>query len=178
MTELLDIKFRDQLVTWIGRPCHFQLLYKISRDGCSAQAFHQQCDGQGPTVPVLYNTYNTIYGGYLSSSWHSNGNSLGDDNAFLFRLQKNGSYSPLKFPIKNAYGAAYGYNSHGPAFGGGGVDISTFTGTVDKTGNYFPLNGNVNKLGDYYNLNGENSNSITDDNLQVTDLEVYKVIGE
>ena len=73
MPELLKKAYKDQLVTWISRPCHFRLLYKISRDGCSAQKFHQKCDDQGPTVTVRYNTNNTIYGGYLSQSWNSSG---------------------------------------------------------------------------------------------------------
>ena len=66
MSELLDKTYRDQLVSWIGRPCHFRLLYKISRDGCSAPTFHHKCDDQGPTVTVLYNKNDTIFGGYLS----------------------------------------------------------------------------------------------------------------
>lgn len=112
MPEHLQRSHRDKLVTWIGRPCHFQLLYKISRDGCSASTFHQKCDGQVATVTVLYNTNKTIYGGYLSQSWHSYGEYIErnpnrrhlreeyfydqegcndaciyDPNAFIFRLQ-------------------------------------------------------------------------------------------
>ena len=177
MSELLEKKYRDQLVTWIGKPCHFRLLYKISRDGCSAQTFHQKCDGQGPTVTVLYNTNNTIFGGYLSQSWHSRGAYINDPSAFLFRLQYNGSSNPLKFPVTNTTNAGYGGSSHGPLFGSG-HDIYTFYGTINKSGNYFPLNGNVNRMGTTYNLNGQNSNSVTNNNIQVTDLEVYKLEGD
>ena len=177
MSELLEKKYRDQLVTWIGRPCHFRLLYKISRDGCSAQSFHQKCDGQGPTVTVLYNTNNTIFGGYLSQSWNSSGGYINDPSGFLFRLQYNGSSNPLKFPASNANYAGYGHSSYGPMFGSG-HDINTFSGTINKSGNYFPLNGYVSNIGATYNLNGQNSNSITNNNLQVTDLEVYKVEGD
>nr|XP_034306974.1 interferon-induced protein 44-like [Crassostrea gigas] len=175
MTELLDQKYRDQLVTWIGKTCHFRLLYKISRDQCSPQTFHQKCNGQGATVTVLYNTNNTIYGGYLSQSWNSNGGWINDTNAFLFRLQYNGSSNPLKFPVSDATYAGYGDSGYGPTFGGG-YDISTFTGTIYSSGDYFPLNGSVNLIGSYYSLNGQNSNSITNNSLQVTDLEVYQVL--
>eukprot|EP00105_Crassostrea_gigas_P030110 XP_011452313.1 PREDICTED: interferon-induced protein 44-like isoform X4 [Crassostrea gigas] len=175
MTELLNQKYRDQLVTWIGKPCHFRLLYKISRDGCSATTFHQKCDGQGATVTVLYNTNNTIYGGYLSQSWNSNSACINDPNAFLFRLQYNGSSNPLKFPINQPTYAGYGDRSYGPSFGGGS-DMITFTGTINSSGKYFSLNGSVSSIGSYYSLNGQNSNSITNNNFQVTDLEVYQVL--
>lgn len=175
MPELLRKPYRDQLVTWIGRPCHFQLLYKISIDGCSASTFHQKCDGQGATVTVLYNTNKTIFGGYLSQSWHSNVDYIYDSNAFLFRLQLNGSSDPFNFPVKNATYAGYGHSSQGPTFGSG-HDIYTFSGTITRSGKAFPLNGGFN-FGSCYNLNGQDVNSITNNSLQVTDLEVYRVIG-
>ncbi|XP_078340503.1 interferon-induced protein 44-like [Crassostrea virginica] len=174
MSELLEKTYRDQLVSWIGRPCHFRLLYKISRDGCSAPTFHQKCDGQGPTVTVLYNTNNTIFGGYLSKSWNSNAAKIYDTSAFLFRLQYNGLYNPVQFPSKCSVGAGYGDNNYGPTFGGG-HDIYTFSGTINKSGNYFALNGNFNNMDNTYNLNGQSFSSITNNNLQVTDLEVFKV---
>ncbi|XP_078309352.1 interferon-induced protein 44-like [Crassostrea virginica] len=193
MPDLLNKAYKDQLVTWIGKSCHFRLLYKISRDGCSAQTFHQKCDGQGPTVTVLYNTSKTIFGGYLSQSWNSNGGYINDNRAFVFRMQYNGSSSPKKFPIiqaeldrmnksrhkisvkkeRKCY-AGFGSIDCGPSFGNG--DIKTFSGQIKRTRNYFDLNGSVSCLGDSYTLHGENSNSITNDNLQVSDLEVYRVV--
>ena len=178
MAELLDKKYRDKFITWIGRPCHFRLLYKISRDGCSASTFHQKCDGQGPTVTVLYNTNNTIFGGFLSQSWNSSGGYINDPSAFLFRLQYNGSSDPLKFPVSDTANAGIGDGSYGPYFGGDGNDINTFSGTINKSGNYFSLNGSVSSIGTTYNLNGQDSSSITNNSLQVTDLEVYKVEGD
>nr|XP_022300998.1 interferon-induced protein 44-like [Crassostrea virginica] len=176
MPELIKKSYRDELVTWIGRPCHFRLLYKFSRDGCSAQVFHQKCDGQGPTLTILYNTNSTIYGGYLSQSWTSNGRFFVDDRAFVFRLQYNGVSNPLKFPIKTTNNAGYGDGNSGPYFGNG--DLQTFSGVIKRSRNYFPLNGSVRGLGNTFNLNGQSSNSITNNNLQVTDLEVYKVENE
>eukprot|EP00105_Crassostrea_gigas_P032065 XP_011454941.1 PREDICTED: interferon-induced protein 44-like [Crassostrea gigas] len=174
MPELLQKSYKKQLVTWIGKPCHFRLLYKISRDGCSAPTFHQKCDGQGATVTVLYNTNKTIYGGYLSQSWDSDGEYIDDSDAFLFRLQYNGSSNPLKFPVIQTDNAGYGNNGYGPTFGGG-HDIQTFSGTISNSGRCFSLNGYFG-LGSSYNLNGQNEQTITNNSLQVTDLEVYRVI--
>lgn len=173
MPELLKKSYRDQLVTWIGKPCHFQLLYKISRDGCSAPTFHQQCDGKGATVTVFYNTNNTIYGGYLSQSWNSSGY-ISDSKAFLFRLQYNGSFNPLKFPVSDASKAGHGSGSYGPIFGSG-QDIQSFSGQVKCSGKVFTLNGYFGSLGSGYNLNGQNVNTITNNSLNVTDMEVYLV---
>mgnify|MGYP003690872735 CR=1 FL=1 len=128
-------------------------------------------------MTVLYNTSKTIYGGYLSQSWNSSGGWINDASAFLFRLQYNGSSNPLKFPISQAGYAGNGNNNYGPTFGSG-HDIHTFSGTINKSGNHFPLNGYVSGLGNAYNLNGQNSSTITNDSLQVTDLEVYSVIGK
>lgn len=175
MPELLNKNYRDQLVTWIGKTCHFRLLYKISRDGCSPTSFHQQCDGQGATVTVLYNTNNTIYGGYLSQSWQSDGGYIEDSDAFLFRLQYNSSSDPLKFPVNDKSKAGYGSSVYGPTFGDG-HDIYTFSGTITRTGNEFPLNGSVSKIGKSYNLNGQTVDTITNNSLKVTDLEVYRIL--
>lgn len=175
--ELLQKSHRDQLVTWIGKASDFRLLYKISRDGCSATTFHQQCDGQGATVTVLYNKYDTIYGGYLSQSWNSSGTYINYSKAFLFRLQYNGSSSPLKFPVSDASKAGYGKEDYGPAFGSGN-DIKTFSGQINCSGNAFNLNGSLSSLGVSYNLNGQNARSVINSSLIVTDMEVYLVIGK
>ena len=109
-------------------------------------------------------------------------------------MQYNGSSSPKKFSIiqakkitkNNGYNTSTqkgkecyaGYESIecGPFFGNG--DIKTFSGNIKRTRNYFNLNGSVNCLGNSYALNGESSNSITNNNLQVSDLEVYRVLGK
>lgn len=176
MPELLQKSYRDQLVTWIGKTCHFRLLYKISRDGCSSQTFHQQCDDQGATVTVFYNTNKTIYGGYLSQSWNSAGRYINDSKAFLFRLQYNGCSNPLKFPVSDASKAGYGNGGYGPIFGSG-HDIQAFSGQINCSGNVFSLNGGLSS-GDSYNLNGQTVHTLANNSLKVTDLEVYRVIGQ
>lgn len=175
MPELLQKSYRDQLVTWMGKTCYFRLLYKISRDGCSPQTFHQQCDGQGATVTVFYNTNKTIYGGYLSQSWNSSGNYINDSKAFLFRLQYNGSSDPLKFPVSDASEAGYGNGGYGPTFGSG-HDIQAFSGQINCLGNVFSLNGYLSP-GNGYNLNGQTVKTIANNSLKVTDMEIYLVIG-
>ncbi|XP_061167738.1 interferon-induced protein 44-like, partial [Saccostrea echinata] len=116
-TELLTADDRDQLSQWIGKACHFELLYKISRDGCSASKFHQLCDDKGPTVTVLYNTDNSAYGGFLLKHWNSSGGYIKDEHAFLFTLYFNGVKRPRKFAVTNTNKAAYAHQKLGPTFG-------------------------------------------------------------
>lgn len=116
-TELLTSDNRAQLSSWIGQKCHFELLYKITRDGCCPKKFHQLCDGKGPTVTILYNTDNTTYGGFLSQSWESSGGCIKDPRAFLFTLSYNGVRKPRRFQVTKPNQAAYAHNNLGPTFG-------------------------------------------------------------
>jgi hypothetical protein len=176
MAGQLPDKYMDQLESWIGTgPKTFTLLYKITRDGCNATTFHQKCDNQGPTVTVLYNQQDSVYGGYGRAHWNGSGSYIQDGNAFMFQLKYSGADKFTKFSVKNAGNAFYGYSIYGPAFGGG-HDLYTFSGTIGNSGGYFPLNGSMN-FGHSYNNQGLNANQINNGNMQVTELEVYSVIG-
>ncbi|KAH3795421.1 interferon-induced protein 44-like [Dreissena polymorpha] len=171
--QLLD-KYMDQLESWIGTgPKIFNLLYKITRDGCSGTAFHQKCDSRGPTVTVLYNQHDSLYGGYASSSWTSNGHFIPDVNAFMFQLRYSGSDKPIKFPIKSSYTgySLIGNSTYGPIFGGN--DLTAFSGTVNSSGGYFALNGSMQPQ--YFDFQGLTPDKINNGNMQVTELEVYGI---
>ncbi|XP_052285298.1 interferon-induced protein 44-like [Dreissena polymorpha] len=115
------------------------MLYKISRDGCNSQTFHQKCDKQGPTVTLLYNQQDSVYGGFVSVSWNSNGNYIQDTNAFLFQLKYSGTDKSTKFSIMDAKCSTYGSFNYGPTFGGG-HDFKTFKHTINSSVGYFSLN--------------------------------------
>ncbi|XP_069125153.1 interferon-induced protein 44-like isoform X2 [Argopecten irradians] len=175
MAKKLTETHKNQLSKWIdsSKSHKFTLLYKISRDGCNAQTFHTYCDNKGPTVTVLYNTNNSVYGGYTAASWNSNGAYIPDPKAFLFKLEYNGTPQPMKFPNTNETYAIYGAFDYGPTFGGG-HDLICFNGTVNKSGNYFPLNGSTN-VGHSYDMQGQNYSSVMNSHMQVLELEVYSV---
>ena len=179
-TGRLTDKYMDQLEQWIGKgPKQFNLIYNITSDGCSNTAFHQKCDNQGPTVTVLYNPQGSIYGGYTALSWDQSGGVYGNDpSAFLFRLQYNGKEAGNKFTCVNPGNAMYKHLSYGPTFGGN-YDLYSFHNTVNASGGYYTLNGSstMGKNNTYYNYNGIPSSQINNDTMQVTELEVYRVIG-
>ena len=178
-TGRLTDKYMDQLEQWIGKgPKQFNLIYNITSDGCNSTTFHQKCDNQGPTVTVLYNPQNTIYGGYTALSWDQSGKWDNDPSSFLFRLQYNGKEAGNKFMFVNSHNAMLKHHAYGPTFGGN-VDLSSFTHMVNASGEYYTLNGS-SKMGvnnNYYNYNGIPSSQINNDSMQVTELEVYRVIG-
>lgn len=177
MTGKLTDKFMDQLEQWIGKgPKKFELLYAITRDGCDATTFHQKCDGQGPTVTVLYNQQGTIYGGYTAVSWYQTKNYSNDAEAFLFRLQFSGTAVATKFPCKSQYSnhAIYCAVNYGPTFGGG-HNLHTFSGTINISNGYFALNGYMIADDTFYDHQRFTKDQINNGSMNVTDLEVYKV---
>ncbi|KAH3823359.1 hypothetical protein DPMN_125158 [Dreissena polymorpha] len=174
MTGQLQDNYMDQLDSWIGTgPKIFTLLYKITRDGCNATTFHQKCDNQGPTVTVLYNQQDSVYGGYGSASWNSIGNYIQDANAFLFQLKYSGNDTRTKFPVTQAIYALYGQSTYGPTFGHG-HDLKTFIGTANSSGGYFALNGYLT-IGTAFNNQRIDAKLINNGNMCVTELEVYSV---
>ena len=70
---------------------HMNKVFKLKRiycgsiDGFRANNFHENCDDKGPTICIIKNEYNTIFGGYTSVTWNSKGKN-DDDTAFLFQL--------------------------------------------------------------------------------------------
>lgn len=175
MTVEYKKKDQKQMTKWIGGRKKYTLLYKASRHGCSATNFHNICNNKGPTVTILYNNDEFIYGGYTSLSWKSVGLFQPDNNAFLFRLYQNGNWKPVKMPVKNAQHAIYDIATYGPTFGA--YDLHTFSSTVNFDGTTFNLNGNTN-FGVSYTMNGENYSAIANSNLRVRDIEVYLVEGK
>ena len=46
-----------------------ELLYRGTRDGMSANAFHNRCNNKGPTISLFKNENGYIFGGYASIDW-------------------------------------------------------------------------------------------------------------
>ncbi len=97
----------------------FSLLWRGSRDGFDAAAFHLLCDGKANTVTVIKNTGGLIFGGFTSIPWSSSKHIFKTDRtAFLFSLT-NTSNTPLKLNVKSPKKAVYHSLDCGPTFGGG-----------------------------------------------------------
>ena len=104
---LANVEQQDLLSTWLapgsGKPEEFRLLFRASRDGFSSQAFHQTCDGKGPTVVLAKSIEGHLFGGYTETSWDSSCRYKQSEQAFLFRLAgpEGSRVRPSKHPVTN-----------------------------------------------------------------------------
>mmetsp|Transcript_926 Transcript_926/g.1250 ORF Transcript_926/g.1250 Transcript_926/m.1250 type:complete len:579 (-) Transcript_926:93-1829(-) len=87
--KLLNI-LNTQLKIYVKLKC----LLNSKRHGFSANAFHKRCDGKGPTIFLVKNEINAIFGGFTSVKWGTNANGIKkskkemrDPTAFLFALK-------------------------------------------------------------------------------------------
>jgi len=94
----------------------FSLLWRGSRDGFEAAAFHRLCDGKASTVTVIKNTSGFIFGGFTSIPWSSTGGYKEDSTAILFSLI-NPTNTPLTLKVKSPKNSVYHISNYGPTFG-------------------------------------------------------------
>jgi hypothetical protein len=95
------------------------LLYRASRDGFTAKAFHDRCDNVPNTVTIIRNSLNFIFGGFTSARWSSANEYKKDPSAFIFSLRRSGTSNNYKLMINSTTGtyALAGVSSWGPTFG-------------------------------------------------------------
>jgi len=183
MTGKLEDSDMDQLEQWLGTgPKTFTLLFSATRDGCDAATFHQKCNNQGPTVTVLYNAQGSVYGGYTGQSWNGSARYIDDTTAFLYQLKFSGNEQRTKFHVISSAFAIKSYKEYGPAFGGG-PQLHTFKGIILPSSGLFALNGSTVFNDNSYRMANvspkvKSWDDINNGNLNVTELEVYKVTGK
>ena len=71
---LTNVEHRKILKGWLPEAMvgEWRLLFRASRDGFVASAFHSKCDNKGPTVTVVKSGAN-IFGGFTEKPWASPG---------------------------------------------------------------------------------------------------------
>ena len=97
----------------------FVLIFRSSRDGASAASFHRCCDRQGPTLTLIRDVANNVFGGFAGVEWGSaaDGTWLNDPAAFLFTVLNPRADPPALFPSKANRASIYCRSSEGPVFG-------------------------------------------------------------
>ncbi|CAF0803031.1 unnamed protein product, partial [Didymodactylos carnosus] len=172
--NLLRSEHQRKLNVFYDKPNQkWELIYKGTRDGFSAENFHRFCDDKGPTMTVLQAKIGDyLFGGFTSRSWSIESGYKNDTKAFLFTLTNPDDKEPTKFsPKKDQTGyAVYHSSSYGPLFGYG-YDIGIYS-MANKTdsGSYtsFPST--------YEDTTGIGKLLFTgSSNLQLKDIEVYKI---
>ena len=89
-----------------------KLLYRVTRDGDTATAFHNKCDNIRGTLTLVKTKKGLIFGGYTNETWESPDKYKKDDTAFCFSIDLKKIYKSKK----TDYGI-YCYSGYGPVFG-------------------------------------------------------------
>jgi BTB/POZ domain-containing protein KCTD9 len=95
-----------------------RLLYRATRDGFTAQAFHSKCDIKGNTITLIKTDSDYVFGGFSINQWNSLSSWSYDSTAFIFSLRRMGLSCNHEFMSKNNKIAICGYPSYGAIFGG------------------------------------------------------------
>eukprot|EP00820_Chromera_velia_P017009 Cvel_26436.t1-p1 / transcript=Cvel_26436.t1 / gene=Cvel_26436 / organism=Chromera_velia_CCMP2878 / gene_product=hypothetical protein / transcript_product=hypothetical protein / location=Cvel_scaffold3140:17622-18986(-) / protein_length=368 / sequence_SO=supercontig / SO=protein_coding / is_pseudo=false len=162
---------RSQLVSWFSG--EYVLVYRGSRDGMNASAFHQKADLKGATVTII-KCGSDVFGGFTKVSWgcaSSNGVYIADPHACLFKLQRSSVPEMQIFPVRkeSVKNAVWQNSSVGPVFGGGNYyDVQVFnsgsTCSINAGNNFQEVNN--------YSLTASSTNQLT-----INEIEVYAVKG-
>ena len=75
-TYLVSQQYDSKLREWIG-DYKWNLLYRASEHGYSAESFHKCCDNKGPTLVIIKSPKGWIFGGYTTQSWKYNNSNYG-----------------------------------------------------------------------------------------------------
>ncbi|XP_067336256.1 interferon-induced protein 44-like isoform X3 [Channa argus] len=94
ITSALSEEQQKKLLSLFGR-VRLHLLYKASKHGFTAAAFHNRCDLQGPTVIVAYNPAGFAFGAYTSKDYTQCGQPIYDQEAFVYSITA-GENKPLR----------------------------------------------------------------------------------
>ena len=144
-----------------------ELLYRGTRDGMSADTFHNRCNNKGPTISLFKNENGYIFGGYASIDWTSYGDWRSARDSFIFTLTNKYNIEPTKFPNTNTNCSIYDHPSYGPTFGNG-LDICTFPYNYTNLGHSYK-----DVLGKGYSIfKGNNDNYY----FNLKEIEVFKLI--
>ena len=158
----------NKIYEWTGGK-NLELLYRGTRDGMSADIFHNKCNNKGPTISLFKNENGYIFGGYVSIDWTSYNNYKSAPDSFIFTLTNMYNISPTKFPNSDTRYSIYDYSAYGPTFGNHAIYIG-FKNNSNHT--YLP-NSYTDVLGKGYSiLKGDNN----DFHFYLNEIEVFKLI--
>ena len=161
-------EFLNKIYEWTGGKS-MQLLYRGTRDGMSADTFHNRCNNKGPTISLFKNENGYIFGGYASIDWTSCNSYRSAPDSFIFTLTNKYNIEPTKFPNINTNYSIYDHSSYGPKIGGGN-DIG-----INFNNEYYTNFPHSYKdvLGKGYSIfKGNNDNY----NFNLKEIEVFKLI--
>ena len=166
-----ETEFLNKIYEWCG--CQkIELLFRATKDGATADAFHKKCDNQGPTLCLYKNDKGNIFGGYAPISWTNKGGGKIAPGTFIFTLTNIYNAPPTIFNLKENQVAVFHHQNEGPVFGKNAILIkNNFIGANNVT--YFPENfkDNLNKGKSIFTGNENNDYY----HMDIKEIEVFKI---
>ena len=95
-----------------------KMLYRGTKNGMTPKAFHDKCDGQGPTLTLVRTSKDYVFGGYAGSSWNSASGCVTDPSCFVFNVVNPYNDPVTKMPVLKPERAMYCGVAYGPHFPG------------------------------------------------------------
>ena len=114
--NIVDTRRLSELLegTFLGRS-PVEKVYKASRDGWSAMAFHDAVDERGSGLVVARGVNGVVFGGYNPNGWRSTDDYYLSSQAFLWYVRGNRVVKLPTLPGGNC--AVFDYATSGPTFG-------------------------------------------------------------
>jgi len=167
LSTLLNAAQKQSLIDFLESPksLNTTLLYKASRDGFGAAAFHQKCDASFPTLVIVRSTEGHLFGGYATATW-SGSQYRNDAGCFLFSLA-NPTGTRVKIAANNNGHNMYCVQNYGPTFGGN-HDLHISDNSNVNTNSY-------TNLGNAF-VGQTNFLFVGNRTFQTTEIEVYSVV--
>jgi len=141
----------------------WKLVFKGTKDGMTASAFHEKANNKGPTITIIRSKAGKIFGGFMPDAWTSRGGYINTKNSWIFSLTAKGKYE-MNDPSTYAQYGGYDNSGYGPTWGGG-HDIYL---AADFTGNSNYCNRHSYNFTDNTTLTGGY-------NFQVEEVEVFSL---
>ncbi|GBC27039.2 carbohydrate-binding module family 13 protein [Rhizophagus irregularis DAOM 181602=DAOM 197198] len=184
-SNIITIQHAELISKWIDKleitdelknSYKFKLILRGSRDGFTAQKFHEICDNKSCTVAIIkVKESNEILGGYNPIEWKNNTSLLYNygttKDSFIFSFaNKDNIENCLISRVKDEKHAVVYWQYHGPTFGGRDL---TICGGFDS-GAYFNKNTNSFCQKKSY----EKQIRVTSDKFSIEEYEVFQIHNE
>ena len=165
-------EYINKIIEWSGYKS-MELIYRGTRDGMTANDFHNKCDNKGKTICLFLNDKDNIFGGYSSIPWTNNEVDKTANDCFLFTLSNIYNTEPTKFPYVQERSVCHASN-YGPIFGNG-TDLYLYNNFMNdnSNGSRFP--------GSFQDTLGKGKSIFTGDfnnnnkYFKLKEIEVFKI---
>ena len=175
-SDLLILNQNEQLhLTEITGSKSCKLLYRATRDGFKNLAFYSKCENKQNLVSIIRNDSNYVFGGFISRAWKRGALWIGDENAFIFSLRRNGETKKDKFLIQSNGNMAF--DTHPHYLFSHGFDIHITNSPNTKVGSRCDLGAHF-QLPEGMKYNTDNARDFLAGNSKewlATEVEVYEI---